>query len=125
MPAGVNAFVIVTVECPAVALLRTDSVEPTPVVNDPFSVSAPCSTSRPLFTSVIVGDAQRMLAKVAGPFDFIFQDGDKLQYEAMLDRLGMSGLLDARTDDIEQRLKRFSTLLDESLDGTATTPSPR
>jgi predicted O-methyltransferase YrrM len=38
-------------------------------------------------TSVIVGDAQRMLAKVAGPFDLIFQDGDKLQYETMLDRL--------------------------------------
>src|SRR5262249_24583830 len=27
------------------------------------------------------------------------------------------GTLDARTDDIEQRLKRFSALLDESLDG--------
>ena len=38
-------------------------------------------------TSVIVGDAQRMLAKVAGPFDLIFQDGDKVQYEPMLDRL--------------------------------------
>ena len=38
-------------------------------------------------TSVIVGDAQRMLAKVAGPLDLIFQDGDKLQYEPMLDRL--------------------------------------
>jgi predicted O-methyltransferase YrrM len=38
-------------------------------------------------TSVIVGDAQRMLAKVAGPFDLIFQDGDKIQYEPMLDRL--------------------------------------
>ena len=38
-------------------------------------------------TSVIIGDAHRMLAKVAGPFDLIFQDGDKLQYEPMLDRL--------------------------------------
>ena len=38
-------------------------------------------------TSVIVGDAPRMLAKVAGPFDLIFQDGDKLHYEPMLDRL--------------------------------------
>ena len=37
--------------------------------------------------SVIVGDAQRMLAKVAGPFDLIFQDGDKKLYEPMLDRL--------------------------------------
>ena len=38
-------------------------------------------------TSVIVGDAQRMLAKVSGPFDLIFQDGDKLHYEPMLERL--------------------------------------
>jgi predicted O-methyltransferase YrrM len=37
--------------------------------------------------NVIVGDAQRMLAKVAGPFDVIFQDGDKQQYSPMLDRL--------------------------------------
>ena len=37
--------------------------------------------------SVIVGDAQRMLAKVAGPFDLIFQDGDKRQYVPLLDRL--------------------------------------
>ena len=37
--------------------------------------------------SVIVGDAQRMMAKVAGPFDLIFQDGDKQQYLPMLDRL--------------------------------------
>jgi predicted O-methyltransferase YrrM len=37
--------------------------------------------------SVILGDAQRMLAKVSGPFDLIFQDGDKKQYGPMLDRL--------------------------------------
>src|SRR5262249_8501427 len=37
--------------------------------------------------SVIVGDAQRMLAKVSGPFDVIFQDGDKMQYGPLLDRL--------------------------------------
>ncbi|HXE79916.1 MAG TPA: O-methyltransferase [Vicinamibacterales bacterium] len=37
--------------------------------------------------SVIVGDAARYLHKIAGPFDLIFQDGDKLQYEPMLDRL--------------------------------------
>src|SRR5262245_1779516 len=37
--------------------------------------------------SVIVGDAHRMLAKVAGPFDLIFQDGDKRLYVPMLDRL--------------------------------------
>jgi predicted O-methyltransferase YrrM len=37
--------------------------------------------------NVIVGDAQRMLAKVSGPFDLIFQDGNKQQYGPMLDRL--------------------------------------
>jgi len=37
--------------------------------------------------SVIVGDATRFLHKVAGPFDLIFQDGDKQLYEPMLDRL--------------------------------------
>ena len=30
--------------------------------------------------TVIVGDAERMLPKVAGPFDLIFQDGDKRLY---------------------------------------------
>jgi predicted O-methyltransferase YrrM len=37
--------------------------------------------------SVIVGDAKLMLAKVAGPFDLIFQDGDKQLYTPLLDRL--------------------------------------
>lgn len=37
--------------------------------------------------TVIVGDAQRMMTKVSGPFDVIFQDGDKHQYGPMLDRL--------------------------------------
>ena len=37
--------------------------------------------------SVIVGDASRYLHKVAGPFDLIFQDGDKAQYEPMRPRL--------------------------------------
>lgn len=37
--------------------------------------------------SVIVGDAERMIAKVAGPFDLIFQDGDKKLYTPLLDRL--------------------------------------
>lgn len=37
--------------------------------------------------SVIVGDAQLKLAKVSGPFDLIFQDGDKRQYTPVLDRL--------------------------------------
>jgi predicted O-methyltransferase YrrM len=36
---------------------------------------------------VMAGDAARFLHKVAGPFDLIFQDGDKEQYAAMLDRL--------------------------------------
>jgi predicted O-methyltransferase YrrM len=37
--------------------------------------------------NVIVGDAQLMLAKLSGPFDVIFQDGDKRQYALLLDRL--------------------------------------
>ena len=37
--------------------------------------------------SVMVGDASRYLHKIAGPFDLIFQDGDKKQYEPMLERL--------------------------------------
>ena len=37
--------------------------------------------------SVVIGDATRYLHKVAGPFDLIFQDGDKTQYEPMLPRL--------------------------------------
>jgi predicted O-methyltransferase YrrM len=36
---------------------------------------------------VMVGDAALVLAKVSGPFDLIFQDGDKLQYGPALDRL--------------------------------------
>lgn len=37
--------------------------------------------------NVMVGNAAHLLHKVAGPFDFMFQDGDKLQYEPLLDRL--------------------------------------
>src|SRR5262245_21339862 len=37
--------------------------------------------------TVIVGDAKLMLAKVAVPFDVIFQDGDKQLYTPLLDRL--------------------------------------
>ena len=37
--------------------------------------------------NVMVGDAQRLLAKVSGPFDVIFQDGDKQLYSPLLDRL--------------------------------------
>src|SRR3954470_3583850 len=37
--------------------------------------------------SVIVGDAERMIAKVAGPFDLVFQDGAKHLYTPLLDRL--------------------------------------
>ena len=37
--------------------------------------------------NVMVGDASRLLAKVAGPFDLIFQDGDKQMYIPLLDRL--------------------------------------
>jgi len=38
-------------------------------------------------TSVIVGDARLKMSKVAGPFDLIFQDGDKQLYSPLLDRL--------------------------------------
>jgi predicted O-methyltransferase YrrM len=37
--------------------------------------------------AVIQGDAQRMIAKASGPFDLIFQDGDKRLYVPLLDRL--------------------------------------
>ena len=37
--------------------------------------------------SVVVGDAQLKIAKVSGPFDLIFQDGDKTLYAPLLDRL--------------------------------------
>jgi predicted O-methyltransferase YrrM len=37
--------------------------------------------------NVIVGDASRFLHKVAGPFDLVFQDGNKQLYEPMLDHL--------------------------------------
>lgn len=37
--------------------------------------------------SIVVGDAQLKLAKVSGPFDLIFQDGDKQLYSPLLDRL--------------------------------------
>ena len=37
--------------------------------------------------SVMVGDAARLVHKVAGPFDLIFNDGDKHQYTPLLDRL--------------------------------------
>ena len=38
-------------------------------------------------TTVMVGDAARFVRKVSGPFDLIFNDGDKLQYEPLLERL--------------------------------------
>ncbi len=37
--------------------------------------------------SVMVGDAARLVHKVAGPFDVIFNDGDKHHYSTLLDRL--------------------------------------
>jgi predicted O-methyltransferase YrrM len=37
--------------------------------------------------TVMVGDAGAMVETAAGPFDLIFQDGDKQQYLTMLDRL--------------------------------------
>lgn len=41
--------------------------------------------------NVVVGEAERYLHKVAGPFDLVFQDGDKTRYAPMLDTL--AGLL--------------------------------
>lgn len=37
--------------------------------------------------NVMVGEADRYLHKLAGPFDLIFQDGDKTQYGPMLEKL--------------------------------------
>lgn len=37
--------------------------------------------------SIITGDAQLKIAKVAGPFDVVFQDGPKHLYVPLLDRL--------------------------------------
>jgi len=37
--------------------------------------------------NVIVGDAERTIAKVAGPFDLVFQDGAKVLYNRLLDRI--------------------------------------
>jgi caffeoyl-CoA O-methyltransferase len=37
--------------------------------------------------NIMTGDDHLLLAKVAGPFDLIFQDGDKQLYGPMLDRL--------------------------------------
>ncbi len=36
---------------------------------------------------VMVGDARRLLSKVSGPFDLVFNDGDKRQHEAVHERL--------------------------------------
>jgi len=36
---------------------------------------------------VMIGDASRLVAKVAGPFDLVFQDGSKQHYGPMLERL--------------------------------------
>lgn len=37
--------------------------------------------------TVMIGDATRYLHKLAGPFDLVFQDGDKALYTPLLDRL--------------------------------------
>ena len=55
------------------------------------SAGRPATTSRAPVSAeranVMVGDAGLLVAKVSGPFDLIFQDGDKRQYAPMLDRL--------------------------------------
>lgn len=38
-------------------------------------------------TNILIGDSALLVAKVAGPFDLIFQDGAKGNYGRMLDRL--------------------------------------
>jgi predicted O-methyltransferase YrrM len=47
--------------------------------------------------TVLVGDAAHYLHKIAGPFDLIFQDGDKASYAPLLERLigllGPAGIL--------------------------------
>src|SRR5262245_30152260 len=40
---------------------------------------------------ILIGDAQVTMAKVAGPFDLIFQDGSKTMYVRLIDKL--EGLL--------------------------------
>lgn len=69
---------------PPTGMLLTMEMDPgrAKIARDNFTRSALAGRA-----SVIVGDAQRMLAKVAGPFDLIFQDGDKQQYTPLLDRL--------------------------------------
>jgi predicted O-methyltransferase YrrM len=52
-----------------------------------LTLEADLVRARTARVSVIIGDARRMLAKVSGPFDFIFQDGDKRLYTPLLDRL--------------------------------------
>ena len=37
--------------------------------------------------TVMIGDALQYLHKIAGPFDVVFQDGDKASYSPLLDRL--------------------------------------
>jgi predicted O-methyltransferase YrrM len=69
---------------PPTGMLLTMEMDPgrAKIARDNFMRSALAGRA-----SVIVGDAQRMLTKVAGPFDLIFQDGDKQQYTPLLDRL--------------------------------------
>jgi predicted O-methyltransferase YrrM len=37
--------------------------------------------------NIMIGEASRLVAKVSGPFDLILQDGDKAEYDPLLDRL--------------------------------------
>jgi len=69
---------------PATGMLLTMEMDPqrASVARDNFSRAGLADR-----VNVIVGDANRLIAKTAGPFDLIFQDGDKKSYEPMLDRL--------------------------------------
>src|SRR3954453_14403386 len=65
---------------PADGMLLTMEMDPERVKGARANFDRAGLTER---VSVIVGDAQRMLAKVSGPFDLIFQDGSKPLYTPM------------------------------------------
>ncbi|HWW85719.1 MAG TPA: O-methyltransferase [Vicinamibacterales bacterium] len=79
---------------PANGMLLTMEIDPARAREARENFAAAGLTDR---ISVIVGDSKMLIAKVAGPFDLIFQDGDKRLYEPLLDdlvaRLRPGGLL--------------------------------
>jgi len=86
--------------------------------------------------NVIVGDAQRMVAKVAGPFDLIFQDGAKSLYTPLLDRLvallrradcssRIMSCGTARSSPASQRTRRTATIRAQLRNTTSASPPIR